>query len=232
MRRVFSVAIVLIIAGGAFLIFDYFRPGELVVNTPQATGANGAESAETVQERIRSAAERSGRMKGIYLTATVANDPGRAARKLRDDATALLDATELNGVVIDVKETEGGLIITDALRDFIKTLHRKGDWVVARQVAFKDSSQQVAHPDWYLMRKSGVFWRDKAGGTWLDPASREVWQYQAAVAKAASDAGFDEIQFDYIRFPSDGHPEHRLPGLQKHTPEVRGAPRILRVPAR
>ena len=193
------------------LVFDYLRPGEWTV---VGDGFISERDREKLEARIRKAEERSQHAKGVYVTSTVAQDRGRVASKLRADILRLLEETELNAVVIDIKETEGGLIITNELRDLILELHQKDAWVIARLVVFKDGSQERVHPEWYLRRRLGTqapkatttltIWRDRRGGSWLDPASREVWAYQLAAAKAAADAGFDEIQFDYIRFPSDG----------------------------
>ncbi len=179
-----------------------FWPGTLIQNSPPGNSAE--RTAKDLARRIREAETRSANAKGVYMSADVANDRGRAATKLRGDIMELLDITELNAVVIDVKETRGGVIITDQLRELINILHEKNVWVIARQVVFKDSSQEKIRPDWYLKKKNGGIWRDNRGGSWLDPSSPEVWSYQLAVAKAAGDAGFDEVQFDYIRFPSDG----------------------------
>ena len=191
-------------AVAGFLIVDYLRPGVLITNS----GAEQAEiRARQMAERIRKAEERSLDVRGVYMTSDVANDRGRAATKLRSDIIDLVDTTELNAIVIDVKETRGGTIITEETKSLLRTLHGKNIWAIARVVVFKDSSQEKFHPDWYLKWKQGgasgdpkglAIWRDNRGGSWL-------WAYQLAVAKAAADAGFDEIQFDYIRFPSDGN---------------------------
>lgn len=198
MKRVAIVFLLAALIAAAFLVFDYLRPGQLImVSVPQDQKQDPA-------ERIKKAEERSKNVKGVYMTSAVALDRGASATKLRNDIIELLQTTELNALVIDVKETEGGLTITDELRELIGELHEKNVWVISRQVVFKDSSQIDSHPEWYLRKKDGKFWRDNRGGSWLDPSSAEVWQYQLDAAKSASDAGFDEIQFDYIRFPSDG----------------------------
>ncbi|MBI2055405.1 MAG: hypothetical protein HYT42_00760 [Candidatus Sungbacteria bacterium] len=205
-----------IVAISGVLAADYFIPDRVVTNTD---AGRAAAEAERLAERIRTAEERAKDVKGLYMSADVANDRGRPATKLREGIITLIDETELNGVVIDVKETRGGAIITDQLKNLISTLHGKNAWVIARIAVFKDSSQEKAHPAWYLKWKDtrqpdppagqangqGRIWNDNRGGSWMDPAAPEVWAYQLAVAKAASDAGFDEIQFDYIRFPSDGN---------------------------
>ncbi len=229
-----------VLAVAGYVAFDYFAPGIFVATTIAPSKEELDATAEA--DRIEKAHERSRRVKGVYMSADVANDRGRAATKLRNDIVALLETTELDAVVIDVKETRGGAVITDQLREFIRTLHGRGVWVIARQVVFKDSSQESAHPEWYLRRKNGALWRDNRGGSWFDPAGREGWKYQLAVATAASDAGFDEVQFDYIRFPSDGdlaaiaypaydgaRPKHEIlreffqflhDGLKTHRPEL------------
>ena len=189
----------LAIAG--LLAASFFWPGTLIKNS----SPGGASEEKSTAQRIQEAKMRSADARGAYMTSDVANDRGRAATKLRNDIIELLDITELNAVVIDVKETRGGSIITDQLRELINILHQKNVWVIARQSVFKDSSQEKIHPDWYLKNGGGGIWRDNRGGSWMDPSAPEVWAYQRAVAKAASDAGFDEIQFDYIRFPSDGN---------------------------
>ena len=201
MKWFWVLLLLIVAAGGALLAFDYLGPGELIMNTASTGEAN---SQRTTAERIRRADERSQHIKGLYMTSAVANDAGKPATKLRNDLLQLLDSTELNAVVIDVKEVRDGAIITDQLKNLIISLHEKGIWVIARQVVFKDTSQEKTHPSWYLKRADSALWRDNRGGSWLDPASGEVWRYQAEVAKQASDAGFDEIQFDYVRFPSDG----------------------------
>lgn len=212
MLRVFSpsvlgvIGIGLVSFGGA-VAFNYMSPGKHLtadISGAATSTATGVPPAKTLEERIAEATARSANAKGVYMTAAVANDRGRAATRIRENITRLLDETELNAVVIDVKETSGGLITTDTLRELIQHLHDRGAWVIARQAVFKDDSQEKGHPEWYLKWPDGRIWRDNRKGSWLDPASREVWDYEVRVAKQAVDAGFDEIQLDYVRFPSDG----------------------------
>ena len=202
MRIAFGILVAVVLAGGGLVLVARREPDGIITNF--SWGARTRE-ARLLAERIRAAEERSGDVRGVYMTTVVANDRGRAATRLRKGILELLDETEVNGVVIDVKEVDGGLVITDELRGLIRELHGEGVWVIARQVVFKDSWQEREHPEWYLRRKNGSIWRDNRGGSWLDPASRDVWAYQLNAAKSASDAGFDEIQFDYVRFPSDGN---------------------------
>ncbi len=205
----FAVSIAIVGAASVFLAADYLWPGKLITNDP-IRAETAKQNGKSMAERIREANERSSNVKGVYMTSIVASDNGRAATKLRGDIVSLLDETELNGVVIDVKETEGGFVLTDQLHEFIRLLHEKNVWVIARIAVFKDSSQEKIHPEWYLSKKDGKIWRDYRGGSWLDPADPNVWEYQVGLSKQASDAGFDEIQFDYVRFPSDGDIKNAL----------------------
>lgn len=191
--------------GIAFLALRFIKTpnsGNLPTATSEST-ASAAMEGKSVEELIKEARERSGNVKGVYMTATVANDPGRAASRLRENIVRLLETTELNATVIDIKETDG-IFLPESLRDFIKELHQKDIWVIARLVVFNDTVKAKASPEIALKRTDGRLWLDQRGNAWLDPASHGAWEYTISVAKQAINYGFDEIQFDYIRFPSDG----------------------------
>lgn len=187
---------------------------------------------KTVEERIYEAREKSSHIKGIYMTAEVASDGGAGATRLRNNLIHLAETTEINGIVIDVKEVCGPQYDQERLKKLIDELRAKQIWAIARVVVFKDASQINVHPEWYLKRAArkavsdqcanklhlraknpdgsksdAIFWRDNNGGYWLDPASAEVQTYITDFSKKIIDLGFDEIQFDYIRFPSDGDME-------------------------
>ncbi len=94
-----------------------------------------------------------------------------------------------------------------------KRVHRAGLYLVGRVVTFEDPITSVAHPDLAIHTANGSVWRTNAGLGWLNPYSRAAWKYDVDVAAAAAKAGFDEIQFDYVRFPSDGDiADIRYPG--------------------
>jgi hypothetical protein len=195
-----------------------------------AAAVGAAISAKTTAERIAEARARSADVRALYMTAEVANDRGAGATRLRNRLIMLADTTEINALVIDVKEVCGPEYDEKNLAELLDELHRKNIWAVARIVVFKDASQRELHPDWYLTRatakatdesacarKSGLtaknpagtpphapFWRDNKGGWWMDPASLGARGYIAGFAEKMIDLGFDELQFDYVRFPSDG----------------------------
>jgi hypothetical protein len=152
------------------------------------------------------------RPKALYLSAYGIGDAG-----LRDAALKLIEETELNALVIDVKGDRGivpypsaalaaaGLaqtIVTvrdmPALIDSLRTRHL---YLIARIVTFKDDPYAAAHPDQAVHDANGRVWKDGEGLAWIDPFRREAWEHALALAEEAAVLGFDEIQFDYLRFP-------------------------------
>lgn len=141
---------------------------------------------------------------------------GNAA--LRQAALDLIEITELNALVIDVKGDRGMIAyrsaiplaaqvgaqkiitITD-LPGLLSFLQEKGLYTIARIVVFKDNPLALARPDLAVQTRDGQIWRDRERLAWADPFNHEVWDYNLAVAEEAARAGFDEIQFDYVRFP-------------------------------
>lgn len=240
-----SIIISIGVALGAIVFFSYLRPPMRFFNDKSLAEVNRAVPQKSVEERVKEAREKSSRIKGLYMTADVANDPGAGARGLREKIIGLAQTTEINGIVIDVKEVCGPDYDEGALKQLIEELHQKNIWVIARVVLFKDASQIQVHPEWYLTRPSRIavgdscarkhylveknphaqkpeviFWQDKKGGYWMDPASEGVREHLAEFSKKMIDFGFDELQFDYVRFPSDGDVANaRYPAWDKKQPK-------------
>lgn len=155
-------------------------------------------------------------LKGVYMTSWVAG-----THDMRDHVVKLINETEMNALVVDVKDYTGKIAflaqnpelkkigadenrIRD-IRGFVQDLHDKDIYVIARVAVFQDPYFVKIHPELAVQSKaSGAAWKDDKGLTWIDVCAREYWNYTALVAQEAADAGFDEINFDYIRFPSDG----------------------------
>jgi hypothetical protein len=91
-----------------------------------------------------------------------------------------------------------------APRRVARQVHARGDYLIGRVVAFEDPVLAAKRPDLAVHSADGSIWRNNAGLGWANPYDRRVWRYGVDVAAAAARAGFDEIQFDYVRFPSDG----------------------------
>ncbi len=155
--------------------------------------------------------------KGLYLT-----HYGIGSRILRNQVLQLIEETGLNTLVIDVKGDRGylsykydvprareiGALKITTIKDIgtlLKDLHSRKIYVIGRIVVFKDDLLAAAHPEWAIIdTRTGKPWIDNEKLAWVDPFHEEVWRYNIAIARAAAQAGFDEIQFDYVRFPTDG----------------------------
>jgi len=146
--------------------------------------------------------KRSSDVRGVYLTQLIANASSQDlnAQSILSNVKNLLRETELNAVVIDVKSTDN-FQLSDSLKDLINKLHQDNIWVIARFVTFRDSSLINKKPELYIKDNNGNLWKDSKGYYWLDPASSQVQKYLIDLSYKIIDFGFDEIQFDYMRFP-------------------------------
>jgi hypothetical protein len=156
-------------------------------------------------------------IKAAYLTYYGVGDRGIRGRVLD-----LASRTELNAVVIDVKGDRGWILhqteVPQALaagaqgpatlRDFdglMADLKARGIYTIARIVTFKDNILANARPDLAIIdTRTGKPWIDNEKLAWVDPFQEEVWAYNIAIGQEAIRRGFDEVQFDYVRFPTDG----------------------------
>lgn len=151
------------------------------------------------------------KVKGIYVTGNVAGS------ERMDDLIALVDATELNTMVIDVKNDEGeitwkmetssvqamgnGVAYIKDIHALMTVLKEHGIYTIARIICFKDPVFAQNHLDCALTKADGAFITDAYGLAWVNPYQEAVWAYLTEIALAAADVGFDEVQFDYVRFP-------------------------------
>jgi hypothetical protein len=157
---------------------------------------------------------------------------GAGSRALREAALSLIGSTELNALVIDVKGDRGmvsirssaplaaevgaqKLITVKDARALVGSLHEKGIYAIARIVVFKDDLLAVARPELAVKTASGQVWRDRENLAWTDPFNKTVWDYNLDLAVDAARAGFDEIQFDYVRFPDAGGLVFSMPNNQQ-----------------
>jgi len=156
-------------------------------------------------------------IKAAYLTYYGVGDRGIRGRVLD-----LIARTELNAVVIDVKGDRGWILYPTTvelalaagaqgpatLREFdslMADLKARGVYTIARIVTFKDNILANHRPDWAIIdTRTGKPWIDNEKLAWVDPFREEVWAYNIALGHEAIARGFDEVQFDYVRFPTDG----------------------------
>jgi hypothetical protein len=166
--------------------------------------------------------------KALYLSFYGIGD-----RTIRESALQLLEETELNALVIDVKgdrgmipyrsaipqATEVGaqrIITVKDIGGLIKSLREKGIYIIARIVVFKDNLLALKRPDLAVKTESGGIWHDREGLAWVDPFKKELWDYNIDIAIEAARYGFDEIQFDYVRFPDASPPQFSMPNTKEN----------------
>ena len=153
------------------------------------------------------------RPKALYLSFY-----GIGSQAIRDAAFKLIRDAQLNAVVIDVKGDRGLIAYRSAislaqvagaqriitipdLPALLQSLHASGIYAIARIVAFKDDPLATARPDLAVKLHDGRLFHDRENLGWTDPTLKEVRDYNTGIAVEAARAGFDEIQFDYLRFP-------------------------------
>ncbi|MEK7566227.1 MAG: putative glycoside hydrolase [Patescibacteria group bacterium] len=156
-------------------------------------------------------------VKGIYLTSW----SGGSKKKI-DEVIKLSKTFGINSVVIDIKDFSGYLAYDTGLEqvkkykaheikianitDVINKLHSENIYTIARITVFQDPVMAKTRPDLAVRRKStGGIWLDRKGLGWIDPSNKDYWNYIVDISKDARSRGFDELNFDYIRFPSDGN---------------------------
>jgi hypothetical protein len=181
--------------------------------------------------------------RALYAPGLVFEGPGRL-----DQLLNLIDRTEANAMVIDVKETGGWLYYETDLQEAVESgaaarpifeleellpaLKERGIYTIARMVCMKDNTVGSSRPELAVRNsRTGEPWTDNIGGIWLDPAAPGVAEYLAAIAGDLADKGFDEVQLDYIRFFSDGPydvADTNLPNSQSfRLPAIRRTMRVI-----
>jgi hypothetical protein len=179
----------------------------------EATSETKAASDSTPMEKT-SSVKKKVKVKGIYVSAWNMN--GAKYDKL----VKLVQDTDLNAMVIDVKNDSGqvtypsnaavvkeigadGKNVVPDLQDKVAKLKEQGIYTIARLVVFKDPYLAGKKTSYAMQNKGGGVWRDGKGISWVDPYQEKVWDYNIAIAEEAAALGFDEIQFDYVRFPDN-----------------------------
>lgn len=155
-------------------------------------------------------------VRSVYMTSCYAGTPS-----LRNAMVDLIERTELNSVVIDIKDYTGmvsfraeDVDLAEAyathcpvrdMREFVYDLNQRGIYVIGRITVFQDKNLANKRPDLAVLRESDrAVWLDNKGISFTDPSAEEVWDYHVRLSKESYNLGFDELNFDYIRFPSDG----------------------------
>lgn len=153
-------------------------------------------------------------VRGVYVSAYSFMSE---AFKTRLDS--MLDNTTVNSIVVDIKDAPGTIMFDigldspcvkpsltrNGVEETIKHYHDKGVYVIARIAVFRDECYVKNNLNLAVEDKAGNPWRDNGGHYWLAPHEQQTREYIRDIAKAVYERGFDEIQLDYIRYPSDGN---------------------------
>jgi hypothetical protein len=200
-----------------------------IVQLLEGTGTAGAVSLTPVRSAAVTSPFRTPlpeEIRGVHVTGPLMTLTGKL------DSFLAMKKDGLNTIELDVKDETGNVTFTKgapalALHDgaarpyydpaeVVRKVRKAGVYLIGRVVTFEDPITATAHPELAVHRSDGSLWHTNGGLAWLNPYSRAAWKYDVDVAVAAAKAGFDEIQFDYVRFPSDGDLSIiRYPG--KHT---------------
>lgn len=175
-------------------------------------------------------------IRALYLNRFAAQGP----RKMRH-LLAVADSTEINGFVIDMKDEFGlnyrssnpkfrknagaGHSVVGNVKALVDSLKAHGLVPIARIVAFKDPVAAGTNPDWTIRREDGSIWQDKEGHAWVNAHNKDVWEYNLGVAEELAKLGFEEIQWDYVRFPEPYRslPKQVFPGATMSKPDALAA---------
>jgi len=197
--------IYVILLGLLFCSFNIFAEDNLVEST-EVLVSQSTELANEIDKKVLPE-----QVKGMHLTTRAA-----ASSYHKPRINDLLDNTELNAVVIDVKEIDGDISIKNVsgnityskslpnIEQYLKEVKEKGMYAIARIVVFRDNVMPRKKTDLAVKNPDGSLWQDRNKLTWLNPYKQGSIDYILELAEKTADMGFDEIQFDYIRFPSDG----------------------------
>lgn len=158
-------------------------------------------------------------VKAIYMSACVVGTPS-----FRQDLVRLAQETEINTIMIDIKDYSGTISFppessdsvwtpawqaascgTRDMREFLQMLHDNNIFVIGRITVFQDPFYTSVRPDLAVKKADGVtVWQDHKGLSFIDVAAREYWEQVVDLSREAYNVGFDELNFDYVRYPSDG----------------------------
>lgn len=157
-------------------------------------------------------------LKAIYMTSCVAG-----TKDFRERLVKLVDETEINAIIIDIKDYSGTISFpphdeawtpawrearcgTSDMKAFINDLHAKGIFVIGRITVFQDPFYAEKHPELAVSKSSdGSVWHDHKGLSFIDVGAQPYWDHIISLSRDAYNIGFDELNFDYVRYPSDGN---------------------------
>ena len=204
--------------------------GATVIGTRHHGSGKSAAATRKAKKKTKPAGPRAlpAEVRGVHVTMATASLDGALAKYFAIPG--------LNTIELDVKDENGevGFLMPRwtlarkigaskryyNARRVADEAHKSGIYLIGRVVTFEDPMLTSARPEMAIRTTSGAVWQNNAGLGWSNPYDKRVWNYVLSISKAAARAGFDEIQFDYIRFPSDGPIENAV--FSGKTPEAQG----------
>ena len=206
----------LLTALAGLFVYSFNLSGEFSYNAPpEAPNKNTPDVVEKKVKHVKTPKP----VKAVYMTQCFAS-----RTDLRKNLVKLIEDTELNSLVIDIKDYTGtvsfktmnpeidavsakgsGCQVND-MKEFVEELHDKNIYVIGRITVFQDPLYTKLHPELAVKKLSDkeAVWKDRKGLSFVDVGAKPFWDYILAIATSSYSIGFDEINFDYIRFPSDG----------------------------
>lgn len=247
-RALFATLLLLLLvvafAGGCFLTVRYmdqidlsYTSGASVEENPETLGlvaqaAAGASS--TLEAAPDASSSETANQPAVLADTSIVHIPTPAnvhavymsqctagAPELRDNLITFVAQSDLNAVVIDIKDFSGGISFptddpllsqnvshecgANDMKDFIASLHQKGIYVIGRITVFQDPTYTKEHPEQAVQDTNGGLWKNDGGLSFVDVGAKPFWDYIVRLSQVAyAQIGFDELNFDYIRYPSDG----------------------------
>jgi hypothetical protein len=208
LRRTVAGGVLLALASGITLGARAVGGGQRSQSPSKGSAPAAAANASTEPARREVPNE----IRGVHVTMALASLPGKVAEYLA--------LPGLNTIELDVKDENGrvGFVPSSVplarrtgaagryyeAKQVARQVHARGIYLIGRIVTFEDPVLAEKRPGLAIRTSDGSIWHNNAGLGWTNPYDRRVWRYNVDVAAAAVQAGFDEIQFDYVRFPSDG----------------------------
>ena len=206
-----AIGVLVLIAGGVAYAAQVARDRGVTAKTPERVKQVVPEASEQVIKPLAPPKT----MRGVHVTMALASIPGKLDE--------YLSLSGINTIQLDVKDENGEVgFVASAVplarsigaakpyykpRATVKQIHAKGMYLIGRIVVMEDPVLSLKRPDLAIRSTNGGRWVNHAGLGWSNPYDRRVWEYNVDIAEAAARVGFDEIQFDYVRFPSDGDME-------------------------
>lgn len=199
MKKEFLVNSVMLVVSIAVVVFG-FRESSRPASAP-ASKVNVSVRSSSAPSSSPAVSVSPSDVRAVYLTAAVASSPKRVGEMIG----VIKSSGILNAVVINIKDGDG-TYVGAGMKRIVRRFLDEGIYPIARIVVFQDNALAALRPDLALRTASGTLWTSGGGAyRWVDPSSREVWDRTVKVAEEAFDEGFREVNFDYVRFPSEGN---------------------------